>query len=62
MKYFKLSLETGKKHSIGRIVVVRAGDIIEAYGISKKFRKARCMSVTPITHEEYMQGVSKKYD
>lgn len=62
MNHFKISIETGKKLSIGRIIYVRSPDIIAALDISKKFRGASLKSIVPITFEEYMNGVSKKYD
>ena len=62
MEHFKIVLETGKKRSSGRILYVRAGDIMDALTISKKIRGANLVQILPINYEEYMKGVDKKYD
>lgn len=61
MGHFKINLETGKKGSCSRILYVRAVDIIHALGISKKIRYSKLRSIVPISYEEYMKGVDKKY-
>lgn len=62
MNHFKISLETGKNLSESRILFVRANDIIDALNISKKIRDSHLSYLIPISYEDYMKGVSKKYD
>lgn len=62
MNYFRISLETGKKQNLERILFVRASNIIAAMDISKKIRGSTLKSIAPISFENYMKGVSKKYD
>ena len=59
---FKIKLETGKKGSESRNLFVRADSIIGAMDISNKVRGSKLKEITPITYEEYMAGVRKKYD
>lgn len=62
MNHFKISLETGKKLSESRILYVRTESIIDALNISKKIRDSHLQEIKPISYEDYMKGVSKKYD
>lgn len=62
MNHFRIYLETGKKRSNGREMFVRAPDILAAMDISKKVRGSTLKSIIPITFDEYMKGVDKKYD
>jgi len=62
MQHFRISLETGKKLSESRILYVRGNDIIDALNISKKIRDSHLSTIIPVSYEDYMKGVSKKYD
>jgi len=44
-----------------RRVFVRGADIIEALNISKKI-KGKLHYIVPVSYDEYMRGVSRKYD
>ncbi len=60
--YFKAQLEVGK-HKDERIMHISARDIIHAMDITKKIRNVRrLVSLSPISYEDYMKGVDKKYD
>lgn len=62
MNHFRIYLETGKKRSNEREMFVRAPDILAAMDISKKIRGSTLKSIIPITFDQYMTGVDKKYD
>ena len=62
MQHFKISLETGKNLSESRVLFVRTDDIIGALNISKKIRDSHLSNIIPVSYEDYMKGVSKKYD
>lgn len=61
MLHFKVDLETGKKHSGSRTLYVREENIVDAFKIGNKIKYGTLKSVIPITYEEYMKGVDKKY-
>ncbi len=61
MEHFRVTLETGKHSSTSRVLYVRAENIMDAYIVGNKVRYGKLKKVTPITYEEYMKGVDKKY-
>lgn len=58
MKHFKIILETDGNC---KTVFVKRMDIIEAYDVSKKIRSKRLLSIVPVSYNDYMEGVSRKY-
>jgi len=61
LEYYKILVEQGKKRSYTKSTHVKVNNILEAMDINKK-KRAPLLSITPITEEEYMRGISRKYD
>jgi len=61
MKYYKISLEVGKKGSLSRVMFVKRENIIDALDVSKKIRGGQLKSINTISEKEYFAGVDKKY-
>ena len=61
MKYYKISLEIGKKRSLSRVIFVKRESIVDALDVSKKIRGGQLKSINTISEKEYFAGVDKKY-
>ena len=59
--YFRATLEVGKKKKDERIMFIAAKSIVDAMDVTRKIRWSRLMILIPVTHEDYMKGVDKKY-
>lgn len=59
--YFRANLEVGRKKKDERIMFISARSIIGAMDITKKIRWSRLIELVPVTYEDYMKGVDKKY-
>jgi len=62
MKYYRISLEVGKKKSLSRVMFVKRESIIDALDVSKKIRGGDLKSINTISEKEYFEGVDKKYN
>jgi len=62
LKYYRITLETGKKGSNSRTLYTKQKDIIGAMDISNKIKKSKLDSIKEISQEQYDEGVASKYD
>lgn len=62
MSYYKAILEIGRKKKHERVMYIQRPTILEALDVTKKIRSSDLQRIEPISYEEYMKGVDKKYD